>query len=554
MWRLTSFSIVLLIWIGSLNVCLRLYSSRRTSQSSLSAPRANSSVGVGRQSLPLFTPSELGFLRGIKIRHLTGSRIPLREGNEWEIDHGEQDERQQHQLQQHSDEEIRQIITPQPNHDDAGNNIHNIYNFPCQQNDGKNNHSDSARLQEVLNDTDNNNALHPISNETHNNSNNNQTQSQQQHEQDDDKNDTIFDDLTRGFSFAALFCFTLYCFHKCCCYTCMRCSCCPDERVLQARMRKLRLMKKRSYIPDNGSSAGPPLDTRKWAEWMRAHRGTVDTAEEDGNYYYSGISAGEDGGVWDANTDDDGSSAWDDETGFVDFEDADTTTTTDGVEMACRSSSTKNAIPELEYGEGEELEDESHDSRLFDAEDGGKGVNREADKFFTGGRRGLRENGGNGIIGKTANKTKHTTASSKEHDEEPDNWRKDVNPNQNIMSEQTFFNALQPLTGRNDTDSIVISVPESNDAIKMPAMIPQATTPIVDAENGESRNCEFSNDDEDMEIMEMVTYNIDNDDRGYDEETDLLGLRSDSPLPLDLEEMSRIEKKLMEDMENAKPY
>lgn len=47
---------------------------------------------------------------------------------------------------------------------------------------------------------------------------------------------------------------------------------------------------------------------------------------------------------------------------------------------------------------------------------------------------------------------------------------------------------------------------------------------------------------------------IQEDDRGYDHETDLLGLRSDSPPPLNLEEMSRIEKMLMEDMENAKLY
>jgi hypothetical protein len=47
---------------------------------------------------------------------------------------------------------------------------------------------------------------------------------------------------------------------------------------------------------------------------------------------------------------------------------------------------------------------------------------------------------------------------------------------------------------------------------------------------------------------------IQEDDRGYDHDTDLLGLRSDSPPPLDIKEMSRIEKKLMEDMEKAKLY
>jgi len=72
-------------------------------------------------------------------------------------------------------------------------------------------------------------------------------------------------------------------------------------------------------------------------------------------------------------------------------------------------------------------------------------------------------------------------------------------------------------------------------------VVPHDSIPTVDDFSG--------NEDEDIEIMEMGT-DINADDRGYDEETDLLGLRSDSPPPMDLEEM----KKLMEDMENAKPY
>ena len=75
-------------------------------------------------------------------------------------------------------------------------------------------------------------------------------------------------------------------------------------------------------------------------------------------------------------------------------------------------------------------------------------------------------------------------------------------------------------------------------------LAPHDSIPIIDEFSG--------NDDEDIEIMEST--DIISDDRGYDEETDLLGLRSDSPPPMDLEEMSRIEKNLIEDMANAKPY
>jgi hypothetical protein len=47
-------------------------------------------------------------------------------------------------------------------------------------------------------------------------------------------------------------------------------------------------------------------------------------------------------------------------------------------------------MPELEYGEGDELEDvsHSHDMRLFDDEDGGAGAEWEAERFFGGGRAG----------------------------------------------------------------------------------------------------------------------------------------------------------------------
>ncbi|KAL3757386.1 hypothetical protein ACHAWU_008547 [Discostella pseudostelligera] len=454
----------------------------------------------------------------------------------------------------------RRIHLPDDNDNADNSNIHrniNSIGIASQQYDDGRTYSYSVRFQQLINNTKD---LHPIFNETHNNATQSTSPTMDYNPNDISSNkehndDTIFDDLTRGFTFAALFCLSLYCLHKCCCYTCIKCGCCPDERIVQARMRKLRLMKKRSYHPNatiNGDDGRPPLDTRKWAAWMMAHRGNVDTAE-DGGYYYSAVVPGggsndDDDGIWDANTDD-GSTAWDDETGFIDFGDTATSPTdTGGLELACRSSSnsskSRSAIPELEYGEGEELEDESHDSRLFDVDDGGKGVNREADKFFTGGgRRRGQENGGNNGIGQAgrikdravvvADRNNMTVGESNEH----------------CMTEQSFFEAMQqPLSGRNDAGSILVNGSEGGDAINVSVTMPHDTTPMVDAGNWEREN------DEDIELMEMDSDNIDADDRGYDEETDLLGLRSDSPPPLDLEEMSRIEKKLIEDMENAKPF
>ena len=39
-------------------------------------------------------------------------------------------------------------------------------------------------------------------------------------------------------------------------------------------------------------------------------------------------------------------------------------------------------MAKLECGEGNELKDKLHDSRLFDKEDGGAGAKREAERFF----------------------------------------------------------------------------------------------------------------------------------------------------------------------------
>ncbi len=512
MWRLNNNSIALLTWIVVLNVSLRSYFARH------SFPAADS---VGRQSLAEKVV--------VRQQHERGNQIPggrilhllLSKANEW-VNINIHDE-------QHYAED-RRIFHYLTDDEDDADNIHNI-NVTTQHRDyDRSTNYHSVRLQVSLN------PLHNSSETQYFITNQTQSTTITTNMPKDD-NDTILDDLTRGFTFAALFCFILFCLHKCFCYTCMRCGCCPDdERVMQARMRKLRLMKKRAYNPDTNNS--PPLDTRKWAQWMRAHRGTVDTAE-DCNYYYSAVvpgggSGGDgDGGVWDANTDD-GSTSWDDETGFVDFEDTGIMNDGGGLELASRSRSSqmKNAIPELEYGEGEELEDECHDSRLFDAEDGGKGVNREADRFFTRGHRG-KENGGDGVICH-AGEIEDTIATI-------GTYPTDFDRHLNSMQKQSFFDVLH-----SETTSVHISNPEarvakSSSSVQIMSAVPHDLIPTVDDFSG--------NEDEDIDTIEMGT-DINADDRGYDEETDLLGLRSDSPPPMDLEAI----QKLMEDMENAKPY
>lgn len=533
MWRLANISVALLTWILVVNISLQSFSSRHLSSSATTTTTttttttrtssSSSSTVAGWQPL-LIKPSEkfvVAVIQQQKNKLFAGGSIHLHpKANEWGNDE------QQLQKQQYADY-ISRIL------------IHLPFSSTA--------HPFSARLPESSNNT--RNAPSQFSNETHINNYNNQTQSTTTTVNDQNKDDTIFDDLTRGFTFSALFCLGLYFFHKCCSYVSILCGCCPDdERVLQARMRKLRLMKKRAYNPENMRNVGPPLDTRKWAQWMIAHRGTVDTAE-DSSFYYSTIVAGGGDGVWDANSDD-GSTAWDDETGFVDFDDTTTTSLNNGreeggVELACRSGN-KNAIPELEYGEGEELEDESHDSRLFDAEDGGKGVNSEADKFFTGGRRG-RENSGIGTICQ-AGKIKDdafVADRKKSRDRGIGTHPTDFDHHQNNTLQQP------QLYGKNDAASVFISIPETNGADTFPSMQMMATMPRDTIPTADDMS---TNADEGTEIIDMGTDIIDPYDRGYDEETDLLGLRSDSPPPMDLEEMSRIEKKLMEEMENAKPY
>jgi hypothetical protein len=370
--------------------------------------------------------------------------------------------------------------------------------------------------------------------------------------------DTILDDLLHGFLFAAIFCCIIIILYNCCTRVCTRMGCLPDERVLSARLHRLRLRKKRMYLAagananngnygDEGYDEGlPPLDTRKWGEWM-ARRAGVHTAADD---------------VWNDGVD----TPWEEEDNDDDDDDDDEVrplTENNGrvvieLEMA-----------ELEYGEGEELEDKSHDSRLFDDEDDGEGARREAERFFGDGGSDNREDGKkkkttNGFTknegkGSTNKGTKTISdhnkvrayaetilqkANKKETKRGVDigknNNRRSSNESQTApISDDAFFSAMRrPTTDNNESNSLPQSQPSS--APLDDSFIHRKLSQDKDENNG---NGVVQDDDEDSDC------DIHEDDRGYDLENDLLGLRSDSPEPLDLEQ---IEKKLISDMENAK--
>lgn len=378
---------------------------------------------------------------------------------------------------------------------------------------------------------------------------------------DDERDDTVLDDLLRGFTFAAAFALLLACLYRCCCHACVRCGLVPDERVLEARWRRWQLRKKRTYrgggrgtVDDEASLRRggdvPPLDTREWGRWMagRAELG------DDGFYYAEG------GDVWDpALTSewegDDGSPA----VGSVGLPEVEMAAWEEGKD---RAPSSDEMV--LEYGEGDELEDQSHDSRMFDDEDGGRKMEREAEKFFEGKSRGEEEKTakqvdgtGNDAAGNTgandaATSNRHTLIDldvTVEIDRSSDG------------SDDLFSDALQLPSGEKDETPLLDSLPGYNDS----------SQPAEDSVNEASRQAEDrpddANDSQHSETEENGLEGSVNDsiitnadfpssmiaagDKGYDEETDLLGLRSDSPPPLDLEE---IEKKAIENMKNDKLY
>lgn len=73
----------------------------------------------------------------------------------------------------------------------------------------------------------------------------------------------------------------------------------------------------------------------------------------------------------------------------------------------------------------------------------------------------------------------------------------------------------------------------------------------IEEDGGGNKNGDGEEEDGRRDLNGSVILTDADYDRGYDEETDLLGLRSDSPPPLDLEE---IEKALVKNMENARLY
>jgi len=346
----------------------------------------------------------------------------------------------------------------------------------------------------------------------------------------------------------------------------------------------------------------------------------ADMNGDDGNYYYSNIN-----GVWDCNTDnesvwevmedggggggdDDNNSRGSGEEGFVEFdydlpkyEDHHHREEQHGIEMA--------GI-ELEYGEGEELEDKSHDSRLFDDVDGGLEMEREADKFFRG---GSKKNGENGKT--NGKKKKPTSENGKKKDSGIANRtngdvssdhqllpfaENDIQQQQNQtgsdgdadeddddddVSDASFFDALQPppSTRKSNKPSATPTADKNGTAASSSAAkdfvsnhnvavgdlldmdgnktnIKNANNNQEDAKDGNDNNngddeAEGDTDTEEVDLSSSMrnvrSSMILEAERGYDEETDLLGLRSDSPPPLDLEE---IEKNLMANMEQSNFY
>lgn len=369
--------------------------------------------------------------------------------------------------------------------------------------------------------------------------------------------DTILDDLLRGFVFAAIFCFIIIALYKCCTRVCIRIGYLPDERVLLARLHRLRLRKKRMYLAagadanngnygDEGYDEGlPPLDTRKWGEWM-ARRAGVHTAADD---------------VWNDGVD----TPWEEDDDEDDGDDEERPLNNGRVVIELE-------MAELEYGEGEELEDKSHDSRLFDDEDEGEGARREAERFFGDDKKKKTTNVASKNGGKASN-NKGSKSSISDHNKvrayaetilqkaNKKEVKRGVTANgggkknrrsrnkslttspQKTISDDAFFSEMRRPT-TDTSESNALPQLQSSSAPLDDSFIHRKLSQDMDENVGNGDNQEDDDDDDDDSNC-----GIHEDDRGYDLENDLLGLRSDSPEPLDLEQ---IEKKLISDMENSK--
>lgn len=311
------------------------------------------------------------------------------------------------------------------------------------------------------------------------------------HHSDDKPADTILDDILRGFTFALLFCICAICLHRLCWYSCVRCGIMPDDRVVEERWKRLRLKHKRAY-----TSVPTAMDPKSLGKWFDQR----DKMNPDGM------------GIWDSSADRSVGS-WDEESsGALDFD--------EGLELSNWDKDDASAAAELEYGEGEELEDKSHDERLFDVEDGGAGLKEQANKFFHGTKK---------LFSKKKPATNKTVTAAIENLFETDG--------DNDVSDDAFFDALLPPSDRVDAFSDQVESSKSQQQSR-------SQTPNDDRSQNDAKASISKYDEELNEDLVL-------DDRGYDEESDLLGFRSDSPPPLDLAE---IEKNMLENMEKAKSY
>ena len=324
-----------------------------------------------------------------------------------------------------------------------------------------------------------------------------------QHHPIDQPADTILDDILRGFSFASLFCICLICLYKLCRYSCIRCGFLPDDRLVEARWKLYQLKHKRAYkhVPTT-------MDARSLGKWFHQRDQMLP-----------------DGGIWDS-TAERSVGSWDEESsGGLDFD--------EGLQMSHLDKDDASDVTELEYGEGDELEDKSHDERLFDMEDGGAALKKQAKKFFGGTKKLFKNKIQQKKDNIAANKDSVTNQVSCETD------------TKNTVSDDAFFEALKPPSSSMGADGF--SLAQANDTQNEAAQhfSRQQNDPVIPNDNSiQSRANDCISNEEFNDSMLL-------DDRGYDVESDLLGLRSDSPPPLDLEE---IEKKMLENMENAKSY
>lgn len=321
----------------------------------------------------------------------------------------------------------------------------------------------------------------------------------------------------------------------------------PDERVLEARMRRMRLRKKRSYRLANENEDEPPLDTREWAVWM-ANREQIGRPDDE---------------IWDVGDlsdgdDDDDEQLHKQDEGFIDFD------SENGVELTKTTSIWDKKNDDdmvLEYGEGTELEDVIHDGRLFDHVDDGQSVVREANKFFEGKDIGKKKVGEvvqkkkesrEKSVDKTFEKAKVTVKS----DSETSVFDKDTSPpNKESAQEDDLFVMQQPKGESNNDDGAFLldSLPAYPSS---PTQGGNGTTTTTTNDSNETTNKQQQRRKPRKEPnTKGFSNSIVVEDRKYDEETDILGLFSDDePPPLDLEEMSRIEEKLNNNMKEAKLY